>query len=88
MPESGTLCGLPAALSIIVSEAFLAPVVAGPKVTLTVQEVPTVTLVPQLFVSEKSLAFGPAIPMPEMASGPVPVLLRVTVRGVPVVPTN
>ena len=50
VPERATPCGLPVALSVIVTDAFLAPRAAGVNVTLIVQLAPAAKLVPQLFV--------------------------------------
>lgn len=50
VPSSFTDCGLPLALSAIVSDSFSAPVLVGLKVTLKVQLAPAATLVPQVLV--------------------------------------
>jgi hypothetical protein len=50
VPERATVCGLPAALSVIVTIADRAPVAVGVKVTAIVQVAPAATLVPQAFV--------------------------------------
>ena len=88
VPERATVCGLPKALSATDSDALLAPVVAGVNVTLIAQLLPAAKLAPQLLVSEKSVAFAPVMPMPEIFSGPVPVLLSVIVLALLAVPTN
>jgi hypothetical protein len=69
VPVSETVCGLPEALSVTVTEPDRVPMVAGVKVTLIVQVAPTASVVPQLFVSAKS----PVIVIPEMVNGAVPV---------------
>ena len=50
VPESATVCGLPAAPSVIVIEAERLPVLEGVKVTLMVQLALAATVDPQLFV--------------------------------------
>ncbi len=49
-PERATVCGLPLALSVIVTIADRAPAAVGVKVTMIVQFAPAATLVPQAFV--------------------------------------
>ncbi len=49
-PERATVCGLPVALSVIVTIADRAPTAVGVKVTMIVQFAPAATLVPQAFV--------------------------------------
>lgn len=51
-PESGTVCGLPEASSLIFSVADRAPVPVGEKITVTVQLAFTATLIPQVWVFE------------------------------------
>jgi hypothetical protein len=50
VPVKLTACGLPLALSVIVSDALRDPVADGVNVTLIVQLTPAPTLLPQLFV--------------------------------------
>lgn len=50
VPESATVCGLPVALSVIVTIADRAPAVVGAKVTVIVQFAPAATLVPHACV--------------------------------------
>ena len=50
VPESSTVCGLPAAPSVIVIEVERFPVLEGVKVTLMVQLALAATVDPQLFV--------------------------------------
>jgi hypothetical protein len=54
MPAIVTVCGLPAALSVMVKAPVLVPPAVGLKVTLSVQVVLTGTLEPQVWVWEKS----------------------------------
>ena len=50
MPVRVTVCGLPAALSVIVTEAVRVPIVVGAKVTLIMQLPPAGTELPQVLV--------------------------------------
>jgi len=50
IPERPTVCGLMAALLVMVSEAARPPLADGVKVTLIVQLAPAVTELPQLLV--------------------------------------
>lgn len=50
VPCKVTLCGLPAALSVMVTAPLRVPLSVGVKVTLTVQLAPMPTVVPQLLV--------------------------------------
>ena len=59
LPESGTVCGEPVALSLTLSVAVRSPSAAGVKITEMVQFAPAVTLVPQLLVCEKSPGSAP-----------------------------
>lgn len=87
VPETGSVCGLPGALSATDTEALLDPEAAGLKVTLIVQFFPAATLVPQVFVWVKSPEFVPVMVTLVMLRVAVPVLVRVVVRGVLLVPT-
>jgi hypothetical protein len=75
VPVRVTVWGLPAALSVMVTDPVAAPEEVGVKVTLIVQLPPALTLVPQVFVSPKP-ALGTMLVMERAA---VPVLDRVTV---------
>lgn len=81
VPVREMLCGLPSALSVIDSEAFLAPVAVGLNVMLNVQLAPATRLAPHVLVSEKSPLLAPVMVMadPLNVSVPVPVLVSVTV---------
>ena len=72
VPLSDTVCGLPAALSVMVRVAVRTPAAEGEKAKLIVQEAPLAMPVPQVFVCEKSPALVPVIVMLEIVSGPVP----------------
>jgi hypothetical protein len=50
VPDKPTVCGLLAALSVMVSDALRLPVAVGVKVTLIVQFAPAATLDPHAFV--------------------------------------
>ena len=50
VPERLTACGLPLALSVMLSEAVRLPLAAGVKVTLMVQLAPAATELPQVLV--------------------------------------
>ena len=78
VPVSGTVCGLPAALSVTLTVADRAPVVVGVNVTLMVQLVPAASVEPQPFVCEKSPGFDPARAMLEIFSVADPVLVKTT----------
>lgn len=85
LPESATICGLPAALSAMRSVPVRVPVAVGVKVTFTLQAVPggSVAGKPHVFVWVKS-------PEAVMVISPkllLPVLLMVTICGLLEVPT-
>jgi len=79
VPLRLTLCGLPDALSVRVTEAVKAPAAAGLKVTLIVQLAPEATLDPQVLVSAKSLALVPETAMLLTLKAPFPELVSVMV---------
>ena len=79
VPVRLTLCGLPAELSVTVTEAVLAAAVAGVKVTEIVQVPLGPTLVPQVLVWANSVGFAPAMAMLEIVSVPEPGLESVIV---------
>src|SRR5579863_471196 len=88
-PVRGTVCGDPWASSIKISVAPRLPLTAGVNVTEIVQVAPFLaTLVPQLFVSVKSLGLAPMIFTPPTASGRLPGLVRTTLWARLVVPTG
>jgi len=62
VPVRGAVCGLPEALSVTVTEALLGPRALGVNVTLMTHRPPAATLVPHVFVSEKSPEFAPVMP--------------------------
>jgi hypothetical protein len=84
-------CGLPEASSVTAREAFRAPVAVGSNVTLIVQFDPAASvagLAGQVLVCAKSPLFAPVIAMPVIASAALPVLVKVTLCTVLVVPTG
>jgi hypothetical protein len=77
VPLRATLCGLPIALSEMLMVPVLVPLATGLKVTEIVQLAPTLTLVPQVLVWEKS----PLVVIVRGVRAPVPVLDSVSVCG-------
>jgi hypothetical protein len=72
-------CGLPAALSVMVTAAEREPAAVGVNVTLMVQlPLLAATELPQLFNCVKSPMFAPVTLIPVMFSAAVPVLVSVT----------
>jgi hypothetical protein len=78
VPLKGTACGLPEALSVIVTFAVRFPVAVGLNVTLIEQFAAAATLAPHVFVSEKSPPFVPVMAMLVMFKVAVPLLVSVT----------
>ena len=79
VPERLTVCGLPLALSVMLTEAVRLPLAAGLNVTLIVQLALAATELPHVLVCAKSLALVPVRARPVMLKAPLPVLLRVRV---------
>jgi hypothetical protein len=77
------MCGLPAALSVIVTAPVRVPVAVGVNLTLILQLDPTVTDEPHVLVREKS----PLAAMLLIFSAAVPVFFNVTLFEGLVVPT-
>jgi hypothetical protein len=73
VPLRVTICGLPGALSEMLSVPLRVPLPVGIRITLIVQLLPAATLVPQLFVCVKS----PLTAKLEIVTTPLPVLVRV-----------
>ena len=83
VPETLTVCGLPLALSLMLSTAVLLPVAAGVKVTLTTVLLPGVIVIGTVpALSAKSVALAPVSARFEITKLPVPVLLIATGSGV------
>lgn len=83
VPESKTVCGLPAALSVIESVAIRLPVATGVNVRLTTQFAPTGTdelpVQVLLLAMAKSAMFAPLRATPVMLSAEPPELVTITV---------
>jgi len=84
VPESDTVCGLPAALSLTLKVPVLVPVVVGSKNTPIEQLAPAATLLPQAFSAPKSAGLVATLLIVSVA---LPVFVTVTVCGSPAVPT-
>jgi hypothetical protein len=87
VPESGTVCGLFGALSVIVRFPVRTPSWVGVKVTLIMQLFPARTVLPQDFATIV-WAKSPLVAMLLMFSVAVPVLVSVTVFATVVTPTT
>jgi hypothetical protein len=87
VPERLTVCGLPVALSEMLTAAVRAPVAAGVKVTLIVQLLFAATELPQVLVWLKSLVFVPVTVMLGMLKLAFPVFVRATAWAALVVAT-
>jgi hypothetical protein len=86
-PLIGALCGLPAALSLILTVDDRLPVFVGLKTTLIAQLVPVGTLAGQLLVCEKSPEFAVEIVMEVIDNEALPILVSVMTCGVLPTPT-
>lgn len=84
IPERDTLCGLPAALSVIVNAPDRVPLAVGSKKTPIEQLVPAATVLPQELSWPKS---GLVVLTVVIVRGALPVLVSVTVWGRPEVLT-
>src|ERR1035437_3699182 len=87
VPVRVTVCGDPAALSVMVTDALRLPAAVGVNVTEMLQLPPAATLAPQVLVCAKSPGFAPFKTMLLIRRAPDPVLLSVTDWAVLVVPT-
>ena len=80
MPERLTVCGLPLALSVKVTDAVSLPAIEGVKVTPIVQLPPAATELAQVSAtSSKSPPLVPVIASWVMLKGALPALLKVNV---------
>ena len=89
-PERVMLCGLFAALSVMLTLALRVPVAEGVKLMVSVQLAPIASvlgLVGQVAVSAKSPVLGPASAMLVIVKAAVPALVSVTDCVALVVPT-
>lgn len=84
VPVRATVCGLPAALSVIESVPFTVPAVVGAKLTLIAQELAAARDEPQLFAWEKPVETA----IPVIVSAAVPVFVSVIACDCPVVPID
>jgi hypothetical protein len=87
VPESGTLCAPPGAVSEKLRLALSDAPTLGINVTLTVQLAPGATIEPQPFVMGKSAAFVPVTVTLLMVRDTVPEFVRVTTNGALCEPT-
>lgn len=88
LPPSGTVCGLPAALSAMLSVAERVPVAVGLNVTLTGALRPGAMSMPVVAGTEKSAALVPVIEKLEMCRFAVPLFVISTGVAALLVPTN
>src|SRR5256712_7404189 len=86
IPLSVTFCGLPAALSLMLTAAIRVPLAVGLNVTLILQLAPAANELPQVWVCAKFPALVPVIAMLLMVKLAVPVFLSVTFFAALVVP--
>jgi hypothetical protein len=77
VPLNPSECGLPEALSVMLTLAEREPDAPGVNVTETEQEAPAASEAGQLDVSSKSAAFVPVTDMPVITSGALPVFVSV-----------
>ena len=77
VPAKLTNCGLPVALSPMLTVAEREPVAVGVNVTPIEQFPPAATLDPQLFVCRKSLGLAPPTEIPVMLSAALPELVSI-----------
>jgi hypothetical protein len=88
VPLSATVCGLPAASSVILIAAVRLPVAEGAKVTLAVQLAPGVSELPHVLLSTKSVAWGPVTATLAIFRVALPLLVKVRLWGELAVPTG
>ena len=87
VPERLTVCGLPLALSVMLTEAVRLPLAEGLNVTLIVQLLPAATELPHVLVWAKSLALTPVSARLVMFSVVPPLFVSVTAWALLVVPS-
>ena len=80
VPLRGTVCGLFAALSAMLSEAVRRPVADGRNATCTVQLAPTASVDPQRLVTRKSPLLAPLSVMLLRLRVSLPMFVRVTFK--------
>ena len=81
VPDRLTACGLPLALSAMLTDPARLPLAEGVNVTLIVQLPPAATELPQLLLCAKSLAFVPVTARLLMISAAFPPFVNVTLRA-------
>jgi hypothetical protein len=81
VPVRLTVCGLPAALSEILTVAVRVPAAVGVNVTLIVQLLLAATELPQVVVSGKSLGLAPVTTKLVMPKSVLPLFVKATVCG-------
>jgi hypothetical protein len=86
VPVRPMVCGLPAALSVIVTLAVRLPFAVGVKVTLMLQLPPPARELPHVFVWAKSPLLVPVTAILVMLTAVLPVLANVTAWAVVAVP--
>jgi hypothetical protein len=86
VPVRLAVCGLPVALSVMVTEAVRAPEDAGVKVTSMVQLAPAAKVAPQVLVWANSVFAEPVIAMLSRVTAVLPEFVRVSVWAVLVEP--
>ena len=79
LPDKLTACGLPLAVSLMLTEAVSLPPAVGVNVTLIVQLAPAASELPQVLVWAKALALAPVIATLVMLNVALPSLVRVTI---------
>ena len=77
LPLRSTVCGLPAALSVMLTDAVRVPVVVGENVTLIWQLAPAEIELPQLLVWAKSPLLPPVSEIPVTLNAALPELVSV-----------
>jgi len=81
VPVRLTVCGLPAALSEMLTVAARVPAAVGVNVTLIVQLPPDATELPQVVVSGKSPGLAPVTTKLAMPKRVLPLFVKATVCG-------
>jgi len=87
VPATAKDCGLPGALSLMVTVALRAPTAEGAKVTLMAQVAALTREAGQLLFWLKSLLLAPLTVMTEIVNAEPPLLVKVAVWAALVVPT-
>jgi hypothetical protein len=78
VPDRLTVCGLPLALSAMLSEAASVPTTEGVNITAIVQLAPAASGLPHVLDSSKSLALVPVNVKLAILKAALPVLLKMT----------